>query len=176
MRIRIRKPGVRNQEPHAFATASPSKGLRSKSGSVILMIFCFLFGACGGGSENNKPTNASPKFTQYYNQGEQLYQNYCSNCHQKNGAGLGRVYPPLNASDYMDNNFDDVICLMRYGKKGELTVNNISFHQSMPAIPALTDLEIAEIATYIYNTWTHKRGIVEVKQVSIILQKCSPAE
>jgi cytochrome c551 len=128
--------------------------------------FCFLLPNC---SQN-------PKFTQYYNQGETLYQKHCSNCHQKDGTGLGRVYPPLATSDYMEKNFSDVICLMRYGKKGELIVNGKNFNKVMPGIPILTDLEIAEIATYIYNTWSHQRGIVEVKEVNRIFKACTYAE
>jgi cytochrome c551 len=165
----------RIKEPPSFSGCRRARGFRGKNGyPLLLMVLCFLI-SCGGPG-NNKPTDSSPKFTQYYNQGEQLYQKYCGNCHQKNGEGLGRVYPPLNVSDYMNHHFNDVICLMRYGKKGELTVNNISYHQPMPGIPTLTDLEIAEIATYIYNTWTHQRGIVDVKEVGIILEKCPPAE
>jgi mono/diheme cytochrome c family protein len=42
----------------------------------------------------------------------------------------------------------------------------------MPAMPTLTDLEIAEIVTYIYNSWEHDQGIVEVSEVSAVLSKC----
>lgn len=115
---------------------------------------------------------SSPKFRQYYVQGERLYLTHCSNCHQADGSGLGRVYPPLDTSDYIDKHFTEVICLIRYGKTGELTVNGEQFNQPMQGIPALTDLEIAEIATYIYNTWTHGRGIVEVKEATKILSEC----
>jgi cytochrome c551 len=134
--------------------------------SVLLLAFCFLLLHC-----SNKK-DSSPKFTQYYNQGETLYQKNCSNCHQKSGSGLGLVYPPLDSSDYMEKNFKDVICLIRNGKKGELIVNGKKFNQPMPAIPTLTDLEIAEIATYIYNTWSHQKGLVEVKEVSELLKAC----
>jgi cytochrome c551 len=112
------------------------------------------------------------KFTNYYRQGEQLYSKHCSNCHQANGTGLGRVYPPLHQSDFMDNNFEQVICLMKYGIEGELVVNGIQFNQAMPGIPSLTDLEVAQLATYIYNTWSRERGIVEVKEASRVLNTC----
>lgn len=72
----------------------------------------------------------------------------------------------------MDNHFEEVICLMRNGKKGEIIVNGEKYIQGMPGIAALTDLEIAEIATYIYNTWEHNKGIIEVKDVSAILISC----
>jgi len=120
----------------------------------------------------SKPSKeTSPKFEQYYVHGEQLYIRHCSNCHQKNGAGLGLLYPPLDTSDYMQQNLEDVICLLRNGKKGELIVNGKKYNQVMPAL-ALSDLELAEIATYIYNTWTHESGLLEVKLVSEILTSC----
>lgn len=116
--------------------------------------------------------NRSSKFNQYYVHGEKLYVKHCSNCHQKDGTGLGRIYPPLNISDYMANNFEEVICLIRFGKKGALIVNGREFNQPMTGVSTLSDLEIAEIATYIYNTWSHDRGIVEVRDVTKVLDAC----
>jgi len=84
------------------------------------------------------------------------------------------VYPPLGPSDFMENNFDNVLCQMKYGKKGPLIVNGKEFNQPMPGVRSLTELEIAEIATYIYNTWGHERGMVDVAEVAGALKKCSP--
>jgi hypothetical protein len=75
-------------------------------------------------------------------------------------------------SDYVDKNFESVICLMRYGVEGELIVNGKSFNKAMPGIPSLSNLEIAEIATYVYNTWGHQRDSIELKDVSRILDNC----
>lgn len=139
-----------------------------------LMLMLFL--SCNKETSDTKGDNRSAKFKQYYVQGQQLYLVHCSNCHQENGSGLGRVYPPVNVSDYMEANFPAVICLIRYGKAGEITVNGNTYVQAMPGVPTLTDLEIAEIATYIYNTWDHQRGIVEVKKVSKTLDSCKNSE
>ncbi|MCZ8353168.1 MAG: cytochrome c [Cyclobacteriaceae bacterium] len=137
--------------------------------SVITFLFVVLI-SCQ--SENKNQLSGDPKFQQYYIQGEQLYVAHCSNCHQKNGKGLGLLYPPLDTSDYMQNNFEDVLCLIRHGKSGELMVNGKLYNQQMPGVTALTDLEIAQIATYIYNTWSHKKGMVEVKEATSILNQC----
>lgn len=91
---------------------------------------------------------------------------------KKNGSGLGLVYPPLDTSDYMQNNLAEVLCLMRNGTSGEMIVNGKSFNQAMPGISTLSDLEIAEIATYIYNSWSHRKGIVEVKAAEQMLSSC----
>ena len=136
-----------------------------------LYALSFLLASCSTKSESTNH-NTSTKFQQYYIQGEQLYLKHCSNCHQKNGAGLGLLFPPLNKSDYVATNFEHVICIMEHGISGELIVNGKSFNKEMKGIPSLTDLEIAEIATYIYNSWERKRGIVEVKEVSAQLVRC----
>ena len=137
------------------------------SACAIVLTACTLL-ACH--SRSGSPEH-SPKFEQYFNQGERLYTVHCSNCHQKSGAGLGRVYPPLNQSDFADNHFEDVICLMRNGRTGDLMVNGKLFNQAMPAT-TLSDLEIAEIATYVYNSWGRSKGITEVSHVSSLLQVC----
>jgi cytochrome c551 len=138
---------------------------------TCLLLFTFCFSACSTKPES-KLSTSSTKFQQYSIKGETLYVKNCSNCHQKNGAGLGLLYPPLNKSDFMDNHFEEVICLMKNGKEGELIVNGKSYNKPMKGISTLTDLEIAEIATYIFNNWEHQRGIVEVQEASRILSQC----
>jgi cytochrome c551 len=137
---------------------------------IVVFVVAVLI-ACK--TDKKSKFSSDTKFQQYYIQGELLYVTHCSNCHQKNGKGLGLVYPPLDTSDYMQNNFEDVICLIRYGKEGEISVNGKLYNQNMPGVSALTDLEIAQIATYIYNTWSHKKGLVDVKQSREILSTCS---
>jgi cytochrome c551 len=114
----------------------------------------------------------NPKFDQYFVQGEKLYIQHCSNCHQKNRKGLGLLYPPLDESDYMTKNFNETLCLMKYGISGELVVNGKSYNQPMPGVRSLTDLEIAEIATYIYNSGQHKKGLILVTDVEQIMKDC----
>jgi mono/diheme cytochrome c family protein len=76
----------------------------------------------------------------------------------------------------MEDHLEKVICIIKNGINGELVVNGKSFNKAMPGIPTLTDLEIAEIATYIYNSWEHAYGIVEVRDVSGILTECNSQE
>ncbi|HOX81706.1 MAG TPA: cytochrome c [Chryseolinea sp.] len=143
--------------------------------AYIFFILCIALSSCSTRPDSIQSTS-STKFQQYIIQGESLYEKNCSNCHQTNGTGLGLLYPPLNKSDFMDNHFEEVICLMKNGKKGEVIVNGKSFNKEMKGISTLTDLEIAEIATYIYNTWEHQRGIVDVQEVSRIISKCDSVE
>ena len=137
--------------------------------SVIISL-CLSFAACVPGNKSNYAS--SVKFQQYYVEGEVLYTTYCANCHQSDGSGLGRVYPPLNKSDFMETNFGEVICIIKNGREGELWVNGVMYNQPMKSNPSLTELEVAELATYIYNTWNNQRGLVELEGVSSALSSC----
>ena len=147
--------------------------MRSKmAASCKLLASSFLILVTLVSCSNSKSSESEIKFQQYFVQGEVLYAKHCKNCHQSSGTGLGLVYPPLRQSDFMEKNFDQVLCLMKYGVRGEIIVNSKSYVQPMPGVQSLTDLEIAEIATYIYNSWEHKRGIVDVTTVSVVMSRC----
>ncbi len=113
------------------------------------------------------------RFKQYYAEGEQLYLKKCSNCHQADGRGLRKVYPPVAGSDFLKDNLERVICGMKYGMDGEITVNGVSFQQEMPGDITLTSLELAEIATFIYNTWGEDRGLIDANVIDPMLDSCS---
>ncbi|MBS1949531.1 MAG: hypothetical protein OJF59_001426 [Cytophagales bacterium] len=119
-------------------------------------------------------TSKDMKFQQYFAQGQNLYETHCSNCHQKNGQGLGRLYPPLAGSDYLKNNFEASICLMKYGTSGEISVKGIQFNKPMPGVPSLTELELAEILTYITNAWGEEHEMITLEQTSQALKNCTP--
>ncbi|MBX2915114.1 MAG: cytochrome c [Cyclobacteriaceae bacterium] len=128
--------------------------------------FIFLAIAC-------VPGQRDVKFQQYYAEGEVLYQQHCANCHQADGSGLGKLYPPLAKSDFLEKGPEAVLCLIKYGVEGEMIVNGITYNKAMPGIPSLTELEIAEIVTYILNSWGNTSEMVEVNQASLILDTCS---
>lgn len=139
------------------------------AGLTFVAVYAF---SCNGSSNPNQTSNV--KFDQYFVRGEVLYGSHCSNCHQKTGTGLGRVYPPLNKSDFVDKYPGKVLCILKNGIAGELTVNGKMYNQAMKS-PALTDLEIAEIATYIYNSWGRSSGIIEVSEVTKVVMTCDSA-
>lgn len=145
--------------------------LRIRVLALLSVILFLVLCSCTSGSDHQQST--SPKFQQYYVQGEVLYNKYCSNCHQSNGKGLGRLYPPLDQSDFMNNHFEEVICIIKYGRQGALMVNGVDYNMTMKANLTLTELEVAEITTYIYNTWSHKKGLIDVSETSRILSVCS---
>lgn len=111
------------------------------------------------------------KRQKYITEGILLYQNYCANCHQPKGQGLAALYPPIANSDYLRHK-DSVTCLIRYGMQGPVVVNGKTYNRVMPAQPQLSDLEVAELVTYIYNEWGKETKLTSLQTVKPILERC----
>ncbi|MFP4089739.1 MAG: c-type cytochrome [Cyclobacteriaceae bacterium] len=146
-------------------------------GSALLFFLSFLFVRCGGGQFQNEATaDLSMQDKMYYEQymvhGERLYKQQCANCHQEDGSGLGRLIPPLAQSDYMLEDVGRTLCIIRNGMEGEIIVNGQHYKQEMPANEKLTDIEVAQIATYVYNSWGNAQGFIPVREASAYLDAC----
>jgi mono/diheme cytochrome c family protein len=81
--------------------------------------------------------------------GYQLYEKNCSNCHQTDGSGLAKLYPPLANADFIKNNLNMLDSIIKYGQKGAIMVNGIEYNMAMPASKNLSDFEIKQIRSYV---------------------------
>ncbi|MBC6366966.1 cytochrome c [Algoriphagus sp. AK58] len=120
--------------------------------------------------ENTLAQISDPEVMKYAVMGKQLYENYCGNCHQSDGRGLGKLIPPLRDSDYFQASVHRTVWIMRNGQKGKILVNGETYNQAMPANPQLKPLEIAQIATYLYNIWGMKEGVISAPEVENYLK------
>ena len=113
------------------------------------------------------------KRDQYLAEGFSLFDTHCANCHQRDGKGLENLYPAISLEHL--KNKEQVICWIKYGIHQPMTVNGKNFDRPMPANPSLKELEIAEITTYLYNTWGSETSITTVDTVQKALEKCTPS-
>lgn len=155
---------------------------------LVLVFFCLLsLSACSGDSKKQEQQVFSPhipegldrqtelRFKQYWTQGRMLYKQLCIGCHQNDGGGLAQLIPPLAGADFLENK-TAVMCVIKHGQQGPVTVNGITYNGNMPANPKLTPLEIAEITTYILNAWGNEGSFVTVQDADAALKTCPPAK
>ena len=90
---------------------------------------------------------------QKYEQGEALYEFYCSNCHMNDGSGLGQLIPPVANSDYYLAHYSDLPCLIRQGLKDTIMVNGKIYDQVMEGNKSLTHTEVTNIINYMNHKW-----------------------
>ncbi len=141
----------------------------------IFVVLAVMLAACTSkpsGEAAEMDRDEEVKMEQYMVAGEILFAQYCANCHQSDGKGLAELYPPLDASDYLESNIESLPCIIKNGVQGEIVVNGVTYNQVMPGLPMLTDLEIAEISTYVANSWSNDFGYIGVKEVTSALSDC----
>jgi len=97
--------------------------------------------------------------------GESVYQSTCSACHGAEGKGVEGAFPPLAGSDYLNADPKRGIHAVVKGLSGEITVNGKKFNSVMPA-QALDDEKIANVLTYVLNSFGNKGGEVKPEDVA----------
>ena len=88
--------------------------------------------------------------------GKQIYFRTCFACHQSEGQGIANAFPPLAKSDYLNEDVNRAIGIVLHGKTGEIIVNGSKYNNVMTA-QTLTDEEVANVLTFIYNSWDNKK-------------------
>jgi nitrite reductase (NO-forming) len=97
--------------------------------------------------------------------GQVLFAGTCSVCHQANGAGLPGVFPPLAKSDYLAADVKRAIGFVLRGLTGKVTVNGQEYNSVMPPMTQLNDDEVANILTYVINSWGNPGGRISSEDV-----------
>ncbi|MDA9015812.1 cytochrome c [Flavobacteriaceae bacterium] len=103
--------------------------------------------------------------------GQEIYQDFCVQCHLTSGEGVSGVFPPLKSSDYLLNNIEKSIAGLKYGLRGKIIVNDETYNGVM-LNQGLEDEEIADVMNYILNEWgnNHDKQIT-TQQVTEIQKK-----
>jgi mono/diheme cytochrome c family protein len=94
-------------------------------------------------------------------QGQEVYENNCSDCHRSNGEGLPVKFPALKGNAYVQGDPKAVIGTVLNGRKGDLG--------QMPAWKEqLDDNQIAAAISYIRNAWGNSAPTVKPEDVAAL--------
>jgi nitrite reductase (NO-forming) len=96
--------------------------------------------------------------------GMKVFLSTCFACHMQNGEGLPNVFPPLAGSDFLKADKDRAIRIVLKGLSGPVTVNGKTFNNLMPPLE-FTDEQVADVLTYVMNTWGNDFGAVAINDV-----------
>jgi mono/diheme cytochrome c family protein len=99
--------------------------------------------------------------------GEKLYKGACIACHEDDGSGAPRIYPPLPGNANLQS--ADALSTLRIILDGAetMTTPRAPNKGSMPAYAAkMTDQQIADVTNYIRNAWGNAAPLVTADQVA----------
>jgi nitrite reductase (NO-forming) len=110
--------------------------------------------------------------------GKAVYMQTCFVCHQPNGSGLAGQIPPLAKSDFLAGLAkEDYIRGVLLGRTGEITVNGKTYKGTMIPLNYLTDEQVANVLTYVRNSFGNQGDAVAIEDVTRVRQQApAPAQ
>ena len=102
--------------------------------------------------------------------GKRVFMSNCLACHQIHGKGIVNVFPPLAGSDFLKADVNRAIGGIINGFKGPIKVNGKTYNGVMPAVN-LNDEQIANVVTYITNSWGNQGKVIQASDVSKVRAK-----
>ncbi len=149
---------------------------------ILVMALVFSLSACGQNSDTNTTQQTAPKvdpatavhaaevasrtLEERIEAGKKLYATHCSACHQPEGQGLAGAFPPLAGSDYLAEGPAPAIKAVIAGLSGPITVNGVEYNSVMPALAYLSDSDVADVVTFVINSWGNPGGEVNAAEVA----------
>ena len=98
--------------------------------------------------------------------GKKIYEAKCLACHQADGGGVPNMNAPLDAaSNVVGKDIARLVRIIRYGYNERIALDGLYYSNAMTASPDLKDNEIADLLTYIRNSWSNKASAVTIAQV-----------
>lgn len=137
-------------------------------GKWILATLPLLIGALSVSAQVKKPAKpvAKTASSAAITRGKALYRQYCISCHQENGSGVPRMNPPLIKTEYVLGDKTRLIGILLNGFNEDVEINGDYYSNPMPSQAALKDDEIADILSYVRNSFGNKASTVSATEVS----------
>ncbi|QKJ29994.1 cytochrome c [Mucilaginibacter mali] len=105
--------------------------------------------------------------------GKKVYTLYCLTCHQADGGGVPNMNPPLIKTSYVLGDKNKIIKIVLKGFNENVEINGDTYTNVMPPQATLTDQEIADVLTYVRNSFGNKAAAIksaDVKKVRTSLK------
>jgi mono/diheme cytochrome c family protein len=107
--------------------------------------------------------------------GKQVYLTQCLACHQVDAAGVQGMNPPLIKTKFVLGDKPTLVKIVLNGMTGAVNINGDTYHNVMAPHSELTDQQIADVLTYVRNSFGNKASAVTAAQVKAIRAANKPA-
>lgn len=110
-------------------------------------------------------TKVSSNLTSSITKGKAVYSRICVACHMADGLGVQRMNPPLNQTTYVLGDKNRLISIVLNGFSEDVEINGERYSNTMPAHDYLKDDEIADVLTYVRNSFGNKASAITLAEV-----------
>lgn len=124
-----------------------------------------------GGNTPGKATGSTAGNTASIARGKVLYQNICLACHQADGSGVPRMNPPLIRTSFVLGDKTKLITIVLNGLNDDVEIEGEYYSNPMPPQAQLKDEEIADVLTFVRNSFGNKASAIKPAEVKAVRAK-----
>lgn len=101
--------------------------------------------------------------------GEAIYKDNCSACHGGDGAGAGVLFPPLAGNSIVAQGSSETLARLVLAGSQAAHTDHAPTTPAMPSLGwRLSDQQIADVLTYVRNSWSNTAPAVAAGDVSAV--------
>lgn len=131
-------------------------------------IFLLITAAAGQQKQNSKVQQPSIKTS--IAAGKLVYTQYCLSCHMADGGGVENMNPPLIKTSFINGDKSKLVSVLLNGLSQQ-EINGETYNNVMASFSYLTDKQIADVLTYVRNSFGNKKTAVTVAEVKKVRAK-----
>ena len=103
--------------------------------------------------------------------GEKVYKKLCISCHMVDGSGVPGLNPPLIKTKYVLGDKAALIGIVLNGLEN-VDIDGDTYTNKMPPLKTvLSDQQVADVLTYLRNSFGNKASAITAVEVKVIRQK-----
>lgn len=100
-------------------------------------------------------------------QGKAIYTQNCLTCHQADGGGVDGLNPPLSKTSWVLGEKSRIINVLLHGLQGQ-DIDGEPYNNVMPAQDHLSDQQIADVLTFVRNSFGNKASAIKAPEVKAL--------
>lgn len=119
-----------------------------------------------------KPVQTAKSMQASIDRGKEVYLLQCLACHQIDGGGVANLNPPLDgATAVKANDKARLIRIVLQGLTERKEIDGEFYANNMAPHPDLSNQQIADVLTYVRNSWSNKASAVTPGEVKAVRAK-----
>jgi len=134
-----------------------------KFASCVLLMLMFSTGLKA--QVKHSPKSSKAHLALSIANGKVVYTQNCATCHQVDGHGVPNMNPPLIQTSYVLGDKTKLIKIVLNGFSEDVEINGNTYSNVMASHDFLKDQEIADVLTYIRNSFGNKASAVSAAMV-----------
>ncbi|MCO5237410.1 MAG: cytochrome c [Chitinophagaceae bacterium] len=129
---------------------------------VNVVISALLFILLSLDPDQTKPPEVVMK------RGQMIYERECMSCHRQDGSGTPGTNPSLSKTEWVLGPKQRLIKILLNDFTGPVEVDGDVFQNAAPPHKHLSDQEVADVLSYVRNSFGNRTGAVAAREVKKI--------